>query len=149
MLNADIAWQFALMLQSGMPVSDIMCYFLPDSSEGERNSIAAGWTRSKLLQEAVNKLNGKEWEKMSMEERIQKSIDKHYSELAYFLWTRNYSQVSGLDKTKADTARSVLETKLAGLAGQRNPLEAFWADLKSGKVNLPNGPLAGSKLGQA
>lgn len=136
MLTFEIARQLALMLKSGMPLQHAMVYFMPDATEGERNSVAAGWTRSKLLQQAVREIEGDDWQNLSLEVRIQNAIDKHYSELAYFLYTHNYTDVAGLDKTKSDTARSVLETKLAGLAGKASPLEAFWNDLRQGKAKL-------------
>lgn len=135
-MNADVAHQFALMLMAGLPVKDIMVYFFPESTDTERQSIAAGWVRSKALQQAVKALQGADWHEMSLEKRIQLAVDKHYSELAYFLYSNNYNTVSGTEKTKADTARAVLETKLAGLAGQANPLAQFWKDLKDKKVSL-------------
>jgi hypothetical protein len=122
------------MLNAGMPVEHIMTYFLPDSTPGERSSVAAGWTRSRLLQDAIKELQGDEWHLLSLDDRIQKSIDKHYSELAYFLYTHNYSDASGMEKTKSDTARVVLETKLAGNAGKNDPLSQFYSDLKAGKI---------------
>ena len=83
---------------------------------------------------------GKSWQEMSLEERIHFSIDKHYSEMAYFLYSHNYSQLVGTDRQKADICRQALEAKIAGTAGKMGPLEQFWADIKTGKVTLKGLP---------
>jgi hypothetical protein len=41
----------------------------------------------------------------------------------------NYVEASGNDKLKADTCRTALETKLAGLAGSESPLSRFYHDM--------------------
>ena len=66
---------------------------------------------------------------MTDEQRLETAIKKHYNEMAYFLWTVNYVECSGNDKIKADTCRSALEVKLAGMAGQESPLSRFYHDM--------------------
>jgi hypothetical protein len=144
-LDALSAYQFALMLQAGMPPEDIIAYFLPDAEPGHKATVLSNWLRSRQLQEAVKDIQGKEWQLMSNEERIQRALDKHYAELAYFLYTHNYSAVAGLDKTKADTARSVLETKLAGLAGKTNAIDRWWEEMKA-KSDAESKPSKGPVL---
>jgi hypothetical protein len=139
-MSEDQALQFALMMESGMPIPDIMTYFFPESSPNERLAIANGWTRSRALAKAIKQLQGDDWHLMTLDQRIQFAINKHYSELAYFLYTHNYAEASGMDKTKADVARSVLEHKLAGTAGKGSPIEQFWDDLKNNKIKLATQP---------
>jgi hypothetical protein len=74
------------------------------------------------------------WQEMSLQERIQYAIDKHYAEMAYFLYSRNYADLQGAEKAKADTCRMTLEAKLAGMAGKLDALSQFYADLASGKI---------------
>lgn len=124
------AYALAVMLTSGMPSHVAFSYFL----EPEIDAIAAAqyqnlWLKSKNLQKAILKLQGKAWQEMSLEERVKYAVDKHYGEMAYYLYAHNYSELSGAEKTKADTCRAVLEAKLAGMAGKVDPLSKLYDDL--------------------
>lgn len=144
--TAEQAEAFATMMHVGAPAGEAIRYFLPDSEDWTHASIAAlteRWLRNARVRAAAKRLMGRPWEEMSPEERIKHSLDKHYGELAYLLFSRNYATLEGADKTKADTARGVLEAKLAGLAGQLDPFQRFWEDFKAGKVELKGG--AGAK----
>jgi len=118
------------MLAAGMPLEDIVGLQFPDAGPGDRATHMGNWLRAKVLQEAIKELQGADWQNLSQEERWKRALDKHYSELAYLLYSRNYLQLHGLDKTKADTARAVLESKLAGEAGKLNDLDRFWLRIK-------------------
>jgi hypothetical protein len=74
---------------------------------------------------------------MDLNERIRYVMDKHYSEMAYFLYAHNYADLVGADKAKADTCRLALEAKQAGFAGKQDALSRFFADVTSGAVKLP------------
>ena len=74
---------------------------------------------------------GGTWHRMSDEERLDTSLTKHYNEMAYFLWTTNYTEIGGAEKLKADTCRQSIESKVAGMAGRESPLAQFYHDLLS------------------
>ncbi len=130
----DEAMQFAVMLTAGMPPEEAIVYFFEDKD----NALAAQprWLSASTVKAAIKKLQGKSWQHMTADEKIQLALDKHYTELAYFLYSRNYVNLQGQDKAKADTCRTTLEVKQAGLAGKMEPLAVFWNDVKSGKVKL-------------
>lgn len=128
------AQAFALMLQAGMPGEEALAYFFENPDEAVASYEL--WMRSRTLKDATLALQGKTWQAMTAEERIELAINKHYNELAYFLYSRNYVSLIGSEKAKADTCRGVLEAKLAGTAGKLDPLMQFWADVKAGKVTL-------------
>lgn len=133
--SRDEALQLALMLQSGMPSSDAIRYFFePDCPPDRLKFEHDRWMRHEHVQSAILHTMGKQWQDMTLSERIQFAIDKHYSEMAYFLYSTNYSLLTGSDKIKADTCRLSLEAKLAGMAGKMNALQMFWEDMKSGKI---------------
>lgn len=143
--SKEQARHFALMLNAGMPAIDAIGYFLPEDEllADEAPKVLARWLKSPLVQSAIVTLQGAPWQSMTPEARVKFAIDKHYNELAYFLYSHNYAEISGADKLKADTCRSVLEAKLAGTSGKLNAIDAFYADLLAGKIKL-QGP--GSKL---
>lgn len=137
--NTDQAKQFAVMLSVGAPPSEAIRYFIPEEETVSATYLAVQaeqWLRSKAVQDAVRSIQGKDWTEMSAHERISLAIDKHYSEMAYFLYSRNYVDLGGADKAKADTCRAALEAKLAGTAGKLSAVEQFWSDVVSGKVKL-------------
>jgi len=132
------AHQYALMLHVGLPVQEAIQYFLSDEERLHEVMIAGmmeKWNRSKLVREEVTKLLGKGWEEMSLDERVGVAIDKHYAEMAYFLFSHNFGELGGADWSKSMEARKVLEAKMAGTSGT-NPMEDFWRDIKSGKIQL-------------
>ncbi len=136
-LDSEKAYQLALIMSSGMPAEDAMGYFLPDLDPIDRGPVMRRWLASENFAKAVNRLQGKAWQEMSLEERIRYAIDKHYTEHAYYLYTHNYASLTGADRQKADTCRQVLEAKLAGMAGKMDALNSFWSDLVGGKIKLP------------
>lgn len=136
-LTPEAARELALILQSGMPVSEAVLYFLPEGTPAaEARVVAERWQKSPALGKAVSALQGKSWQHMSLEEKMGLAVSKHYAEMAYFLYSRNYSELQGADKTKADTCREAIERKLTGTAGQQDPLTRFLADVQSGRIKL-------------
>lgn len=135
--NKDQAHQFALMLSAGMPSVEALPYFFPEASRDDLESLHGSWMRSKEVERAIAHLQGKPWQDMGVEERIKFSVDKHYTEMAYYLYSRNYVELFGQDRDKADTCRKALEAKLAGTSGQLTGIEKWWNDVKMGVVKLP------------
>ena len=136
--TVDEATQFALMLKSGMPSISIIAYFYDDVDAHTLRAEHERWVRSKRILAAIRRVQGKGWEEMNLTEQITFSSDKHYAELAYFLYSHNYSELSSsADVTNADTCRKVLEAKLAGTTGKLSPLETWFQDIKDGRVILP------------
>jgi len=138
--SKEQALHFALLLGSGMPSYDAIRYFLPpDEPNVAEQTIKAlhdGWMKSSALKTALLQVQGKAWQDRTMEEKIQFAINKHYTELAYFLYSHNYVDTTGTDLTKINQARQVLEAKLAGMAGKMDALTRFWDDVTTGRVKL-------------
>lgn len=122
------AEQFALILLSGCPVAQAVTYFLgPDEDEV---AASEAWPRQPAVLAATKKLTGGvSWHELGEQERMELALKNHYAQLAFFLYVNNYNDLDGAKKQKADTCRQVLETKLAGLAGQSNPLNDFYGDM--------------------
>lgn len=144
----DQAAQYALMLQAGMPASEAIRYFLAeDLDPAQVSRLLDGWGRSEELQRQILALQGKPWQGMTAMERIEFSINKHYNELAYYLYSTNYAELQGQERQKADKCREVLEAKLAGTSGKLTAVESFYNDIITGKLRLPQGRSAGSTVG--
>ena len=141
-LNEPEAEQFALMLLSGAPIRDVVGYFLDENSPEEVVMDAAEmWPGQDEVLIALEKYTGGQaWHKMSDQQRLEVALKKHYNEMAYFLWTTNYTECDGAAKLKADTCRQSIEAKVAGMSGKESPLASFYHDLlqryeQQGKAN--------------
>lgn len=131
------ALAFAVMLQAGLPASEAILYFTEDISDpNELAAILKKWQSSGKVRKAMLSLMRKPWHEMSLDERIRYALDLHYSSLAHFLFSHNYSEIGAADKAKADTARVALEAKLAGMSGKTDALTRFFDDIASGKLHL-------------
>ena len=127
------AEQFAMILLSGAPVADAVSYFLPaKASDKDRAAAIEAWpSQSEVLDAIQRYTGGQAWHEMEDHDRMSVALKKHYNEMAYFLWTANYAEMTGNEKLKADTCRIAIETKLAGMAGQESPLSRFYHDMLS------------------
>lgn len=154
-ITKDHALQFALILSSGVPHMDAISYLRPDVSGDQLKNELKRWLAAPVVAAAILQVQGKSWQKMELSERVKFAIDKNYTEMAYFLYSHNYCDLSGPEKSKADTCRAALEAKLAGLAGKMDALSHWWDDVMSGKTSLgaenapKRTPAPGSQMGQA
>jgi len=129
------AEELALMLQTGVEPFQALAYFFDTAQEVD--VAHEHWIGHRLVHEAFARFNKGEWQHLSTSERIELSLNKHYAEMAYFLWTHHYAEVWGKEAEKANTCRTALEAKLAGTAGL-SPLERFWQDfVAADKVRTP------------
>lgn len=152
--SSEEALSFAVMLSSGVPPEEAILYFKPDQELDPyawAKSALPGWLSSPKVKNAILQTQGgKEWTELSLDQKIRLAVDKNYTEMAYFLYSHNYSTLVGSDKQKADTCRAALEAKLAGSAGKKDALTQFFDDITSGKLKLtPSSPKAaeGAPLG--
>lgn len=133
------------MLLGGIPAMVAAAYFLPSSTDPSEIRLAAQeFSRQPEVAEALQRLSGGvPWHKMEPEARLKLALEKTYAEMGFFLWSHNYADLSGPEKDKADRCRDVLERKLAGTAGQGNPLDKFYEEVlmqtrkqKIGKIGV-------------
>ena len=144
------ASQFALMLASGAPAREAIRYFLPEDSPevltgSQVEQIASRWLADREVQKQITQLQGNDWTDLTTEQKMRLSLDKQYVEMAYFLYSRNYVELNGAERSKADTCRVALEAKLAGTAGKLNAVEQFWTDVTSGKIKLSSAAGGGAE----
>jgi hypothetical protein len=130
-LTLEESEAFAQMVLSGAPVTDAVRYFWGDGvSEAVIGDCACRWPEQAEVRVAIRRLSGGvSWHEMEDPNRMDAALKKHYNELAYFLWTTNYVECDGTQKVKADTCRSAIESKVAGMAGKESPLASFYHDL--------------------
>ena len=131
LLDEDEASQFAAMLLAGAPIVDDVGYFFPDDAhEAFLADAIEDWPVQKEVLEAIQRYTGGEaWHTMTDEARSELALRKHFNEMAYYLWTNNYTELDGSGKVKADTCRQALQDKASGIAGQDSPIARFYHDL--------------------
>jgi hypothetical protein len=137
-LSKEAAYEFAMMLQTGIPAADAVAYFIDEVHPEAAKEIGMKWVRSKEVQAAMASIQRAPWASLRPDERIKLALDKHYSEMAYFLYRNSFVELSHPTMLqKANTCRMALEAKLAGMAGQMTQLSRFWDDLVAGKISIP------------
>lgn len=119
------AFEFVLMLETGLNAATALSYFFDDPSTIEIALIH--WPGHRAVLKAFERIHSKPWQQLDPSERIEMALKKHYSEMAYYLWTHHYGETWGREAEKADKCRLALEQRLAGTAGL-SPLEKFWKD---------------------
>jgi hypothetical protein len=141
--DEDQATQFCIMLRAGLPAEEAILYFLPpDADKAQAMDVVSRWQRCRAVKKAMLKLLGKGWHEMSLDEKIHAALEQHYAALAYLLFSTNYISAGTSEKTKIDTARTALEQKLAGMAGQGDALSRFLDDLRTGRIQPVKAPVA-------
>jgi hypothetical protein len=133
-ITDDEALQFVIMLSAGLPPEQAILYFTDETDPGAIATLLNKWLRSRAVKSAQRTLLGKNWQDMTLEERIDNGLNYHYNSLAYLLFSTSYLSVGPADKAKLDSARQALEAKKAGTAGQGDALSRFMDDFRSGKL---------------
>ena len=141
-LTATEAKELASMILSGAPVGEAVRYFrVAELPEETLIACVELWpVQPEVLQALEQQTGGVPWHQLTDDQRLDISIRKHYNEMAYFLWTTNYTECDGASKLKSDTCRQAIEAKVAGMAGKESPLASFYHDLlqryeQQGKAN--------------
>jgi hypothetical protein len=130
-LTETEAAAFAQIILSGAPVPEAVRYFWPEPLDPELEAAyCVCWPVQPEVVAATDRLTGGDpWHQLTDAVRLDRALTKHYNELAYFLWTTNYTECAGAEKVKADTCRAAIEAKVAGMAGRESPLARFYHDL--------------------
>lgn len=122
------AQQFAQLLRAGVPQGSAVAYILGDVS-GEPDLIAARWLQSRIVVDALATLNGGKWADMDPEARLDVALDKHYAELAHYLYTHDYESAEGKELRKIESAREALQAQRSGRLEANSPFMKFLATL--------------------
>lgn len=133
------ALEFAKLLRSGVPQPDALAYVLGTVEAGYIDLALPRWMRAKNVVEALATLNGGRWPALEPDARLDIALDKHYAELAHFLYTHDYETAEGRDLGKINAAREALEKLRTGRLEQSSPFVKFLRTLlgKSDSPQLP------------
>lgn len=138
----DQAFQFAIMLQAGLPASQAILYFTISDDPMEIGQQLRKWMASRAVKQSMTKLMGAAWQDMTLDKRIDCALDQHYAGMAWLLFSQHYAEVSSTDKSKLDSARQALEARKAGTAGKGDALSRFLDDINNDRIRLAKPPKA-------
>ena len=124
-MTADHAAELAAFLHAGMSVSEALFCMFPGVDPDTVERTAIRWSRHPLVLAAVALMNGGAWHRLEDETRIGVALRKHRIECAHFLMTHPLAEAVGVDLSKIEMARKVLETFSAGGMDPTDPLTAF------------------------
>lgn len=121
----DQAHQFAKLLLAGVPQPDALCYVLGSVEPGIIELALPRWMRSPRVVDALATLNGGRWPSLDADARMDIALDKHYAELAHYLYTHDYDTAEGKTLSKLDKAREALESQRTGRIQANSPFMRF------------------------
>lgn len=140
-LDDATADQLAKFLHAGIGAYEALAHLRPGIDDDEiRRELAGKWLGTRVLSDAIDRLNGGPWVDMTEDQRLEIAQARHYSELAYFIMAHSVEEAAGLDYKKLIDAREAIAQRLAGQEGRGDAFDQFMRKLVSGEVQL-NVPL--------
>lgn len=129
-LTSAKAREFALLLASGVDPLNALRYMAPSAFDRMADDERTDWLNAlagdRLVLRAVNELNGAEWHHLDADKRLQLALDKHFSELAYLLYTTSYRTAEGSILRKIDNAAERLMKYLTESDGGGEGADSGW-----------------------
>lgn len=125
-MTAKLATVYAQMLHAGCPPLLATEYMAPQLSKEVLKATTRLWVADVLVQQAVEQLIGGAFITLPPERRYQLALEKHLSELAFFLHSNNFNDAAGKDGLEMfKQAREVLKAELKGGTDESDPMQAF------------------------
>lgn len=148
--TAEQAFEFARLLRGGVPQPDALAYVLGAVDDGVLARTLPRWLRARHVVDALATLNGGRWPALEPDKRLDIALDKHYAEMAHYLYTHDYESADGKEMRKLDSARESLERLRTGRMEQQSPFMRFLATLlkpksETGTLPGPSAPTSGER----
>lgn len=125
-MTAKLASVYAQMLHAGCPPLLATEYVAPQLSKEELKATTRLWMGDTLVKAAVEQLIGGAFITLPAEKRYELALQKHLSELAFFLHSNNFNDAAGKDGLEMfKQAREVLKAELKGGTDESDPMQAF------------------------
>lgn len=134
------------LLAAGVPPHDALRYLDPEyfavADPKQRHAWLLAWSGDPMTLRAQSSLNGADWPDLEAGQRLTIAFDKHLAELAYFLFSHDYSKIEGTDLRKADAAREALMSYLKeGADAESSPFKRFLEEFMAGRDQPASGQL--------
>ena len=143
-LTSALADAFIKIVNAGIPALTAVAYCASDVPYERHPIVLAAWLNDPLLLKSAADFNGGEWQDLAPDDRLDIALDKHFAELAYYLWSHNYASAEGVELTKAIEARKAIVEKLKGVGeGDDTPFVKAMRDLVSGAISEATPPQLG------
>lgn len=135
LLDATLAYRFVQLLHAGLPIRKALGYLEPTCSDTQLDRLAATWPNDTLVFQATLAFTRGEWPTLDKDARLTLARDKYLAELAYFLYTRSFSE-AGDDLGRVKYAFAVIHEYLVSQgSGDTNPMRDFLTDLAKGEAD--------------
>lgn len=117
---------FAQLLNAGCPQLQAIGYMFPHLTKTVMTETTRRWVSDPLVTIAVEELQGGAFISLPPERRYELALQKHLSELAFFLHANNYNDAVNKDVLEMfKQAREVLKAELKGGTDESDPMQAF------------------------
>lgn len=111
-LNEKNAHTYVLLQMAGVPprlaLKSLKPSYYSRLSGDQRLTWRKDWDCSQMVVDAQDTLSGGNWETLTPEQREKAALDKHFSEMAFFLMANHFYTAWGDDLKKMTMAREAL-----------------------------------------
>ena len=121
-VTRELARTFVALTGAGWSVSSAVGYLCPEVKVVQQEVVAAVWLRTPEVEQALAEANGGAWHELSEEERVSIALQQHRAQCAHYLVTHRLEEAAGVELTKIEMARGVLERFVAGTLDVQDPL---------------------------
>lgn len=125
-MTPQIAAVYAQLLHAGCPALRATEYVAPQLQADVLKLVTKQWLSHRLVLKAVEQLTGGAWMELPPERRYELSLQKHLSELAFYLYANNFNDAPSKEALEMfKQAREVLKAELRGVTDDGDPMSAF------------------------
>jgi len=143
-MTPAIAARYVQLLQAGLPPADAMSAIVPLEVKPFRANLElmgkwlTYWNAHPLVTAAIERQNGGKWEDLPLETRITLALGHAHGQLAYFLYSQDFSTVTDIPTLKKlAEARAALVESTRGGSGSEDDLKDFMRDFIGGRAAGP------------
>ena len=122
LVTMEMARTFAALTGAGWSPSEAVGYLCPEVTCERLELVAAVWVRTSEVQQALAEANGGRWHELSEEERMAIALSQHRAQCARYLMRHRLDEAIGVELTKIEMARGVLERFVSGTLDVQDPL---------------------------
>lgn len=128
-LTIEMARSFVQLLMAGVTAIEALRFLSPEywqyCTRDQRRNWLVEVQASSFVADETDRHNEGAWQDLESADRLRIALDKHFAEMAYFLFTHNFADPSA-DRAKMTEAREAIVAKIEqGEGGGGNAFDTF------------------------
>lgn len=143
LLTEPLAADFVKLLLAGVTPIEALRFLQPAywayCNAHQRRAWLTEVQASSLVADETDRLNEGAWQDIEAGDRLRLALEKHYAEMAYFLYTNNFADPSA-DRAKMTEAREAIVAKIEAGDGKGGSVFDVFLQKLAGRADLAEPP---------